>query len=65
MQPEENELPDVEGMTHRMVEVGEVQIHVAEAGSGPPVLLLHGWPQHWYAWRRVAPRRWVLARSRY
>ena len=56
MQPEENELPDVEGMTHRMVEVGEVQIHVAEAGSGPPVLLLHGWPQHWYAWRRVAPR---------
>ena len=55
MTPDHVDLPDVEGMTHRMVEVGGVQMHVAEAGSGPPVLLLHGWPQHWYAWRRVAP----------
>jgi pimeloyl-ACP methyl ester carboxylesterase len=30
-------------------------MHVAEAGQGPPVLLLHGWPQHWYAWRGVIP----------
>jgi pimeloyl-ACP methyl ester carboxylesterase len=43
-------------MTHRMVDVGGVRMHVAEAGSGPPILLVHGWPQHWYAWRRVAPR---------
>ncbi len=42
-------------MTHRTVDVGGVAIHVAEAGSGPPVVLLHGWPQHWYAWRKVAP----------
>jgi pimeloyl-ACP methyl ester carboxylesterase len=30
-------------------------MHVAEVGSGPPVLMLHGWPQHWYAWRHLMP----------
>jgi pimeloyl-ACP methyl ester carboxylesterase len=49
-------MPEVEGMRHRMVDAGGVRIHVAEAGSGAPVVLLHGWPQHWYAWRRVAPQ---------
>jgi pimeloyl-ACP methyl ester carboxylesterase len=29
------------------------RLHVAEAGAGPPLVLLHGWPQHWWAWRRV------------
>ena len=28
---------------------GDLNFHVAEAGEGEPVLLLHGWPQHWYA----------------
>jgi pimeloyl-ACP methyl ester carboxylesterase len=28
---------------------------VAEAGEGPPLVLLHGWPQHWYEWRDVIP----------
>jgi len=28
---------------------------VALAGDGPPVVLLHGWPQHWYLWREVIP----------
>jgi pimeloyl-ACP methyl ester carboxylesterase len=55
MKPDQTEMPHVSGMTHRMVDVGGVDMHVAEAGSGSPVLLLHGWPQHWYAWRRVAP----------
>jgi pimeloyl-ACP methyl ester carboxylesterase len=32
-----------------------VRLHVAEAGSGDPVVLLHGFPQHWYAWRHVIP----------
>jgi pimeloyl-ACP methyl ester carboxylesterase len=49
-------MPEVEGMRHRAVDAGGVRIHVAEAGSGAPVVLLHGWPQHWYAWRRVAPQ---------
>jgi pimeloyl-ACP methyl ester carboxylesterase len=30
-------------------------MHVAEAGSGPPLLLLHGFPQHWWEWRKVIP----------
>jgi pimeloyl-ACP methyl ester carboxylesterase len=55
MTAEQIALPHVEGMTHRMVDVGGVAIHIAEAGSGPPILLLHGWPQHWFAWRKVAP----------
>lgn len=38
-----------------------MRLHVAEAGTGPPVVLLHGWPQHWWAWRKVLPE---LARER-
>jgi pimeloyl-ACP methyl ester carboxylesterase len=56
MSSAETEMPHVEGMTHRSVDVGGLRLHVAEAGTGSPVLLLHGWPQHWYAWRSVAPQ---------
>lgn len=41
----------VEGVTHRTVEVGGLAMHIAEAGSGPLVLLLHGFPESWYSWR--------------
>lgn len=34
-----------------MVDVGEVRLHVVTQGSGPPVLLLHGFPEFWYSWR--------------
>ncbi|GHG25338.1 MULTISPECIES: alpha/beta fold hydrolase [Amycolatopsis] len=51
----EDPFPAVDGVTHRFVQAGAVRLHVAEAGSGPPVLLLHSFPQHWYAWRRVIP----------
>lgn len=47
------DLPELDGVTHRQVRVGGVSLHVAEAGSGPPLLLQHGWPQHWWAWHRV------------
>jgi pimeloyl-ACP methyl ester carboxylesterase len=30
-------------------------VHYADAGNGPPLLLLHGWPQHFWCWRRVVP----------
>ena len=48
-------MPHVEGVEHRFVEANGVRVHVAQAGAGNgmPVLLLHGWPQHWYMWRRV------------
>ncbi len=48
-------IPDVEGARHRSVRVRGINVHVAEVGAGEPVLALHGFPQHWYAWRRVAP----------
>lgn len=35
---------------HRF-ELGELSFNVAEAGSGPPVLLLHGFPDRWQLWR--------------
>jgi pimeloyl-ACP methyl ester carboxylesterase len=38
---------------HHEVEAGDVRIHYVTAGSGPPLVLLHGWPQTWYAWRHV------------
>ena len=50
-------MPQVSGVDHRWVRVNDVKFHVAEAGpeDAPPVFLLHGWPQHWYAWRLVIP----------
>jgi pimeloyl-ACP methyl ester carboxylesterase len=48
-------MPHAEGVEHRFVEANGIRMHVAESGSpdAPAVLLLHGWPQHWYMWRRV------------
>ncbi|MFF4015476.1 alpha/beta fold hydrolase [Streptomyces sp. NPDC001843] len=41
---------------HRWLEVRGARLHVAEyaRGSGEPLLMLHGFPQHWYAWHKVA-----------
>eukprot|EP00252_Welwitschia_mirabilis_P014862 TRINITY_DN32913_c0_g1_i1.p1 TRINITY_DN32913_c0_g1~~TRINITY_DN32913_c0_g1_i1.p1 ORF type:complete len:316 (-),score=62.35 TRINITY_DN32913_c0_g1_i1:294-1241(-) len=36
---------------HRQVNVGKLNLHVAEVGSGPAVLFLHGFPEIWYTWR--------------
>jgi pimeloyl-ACP methyl ester carboxylesterase len=49
-------IPALDGVTHRDVDVGGVRIHVAEAGQGPPLLLQHGWPQNWWAWRELIAR---------
>src|SRR3954464_9761059 len=46
-------MPHVDGMTHHFTSANGVHVHYAEAGSGPPLVLLHGWPQHWWAWRKV------------
>jgi pimeloyl-ACP methyl ester carboxylesterase len=48
-------IPHVAGVEHEFVSAGGLRSHVALAGDGPPVLLLHGWPQHWYLWRDVIP----------
>jgi hypothetical protein len=36
---------------HRFVEANGIRMHIAEAGSGPLVLLLHGFPEFWFSWR--------------
>jgi pimeloyl-ACP methyl ester carboxylesterase len=38
--------------THRMVRANGIAMHVAELGTGPLVLLLHGFPQFWWAWHQ-------------
>ena len=41
--------------TSRYVDTGDVRLHVVVGGDGPPLLLVHGWPETWYAWRNVMP----------
>jgi pimeloyl-ACP methyl ester carboxylesterase len=36
---------------HRQVQTNGISMHVAEAGSGFPVVFCHGWPELWYSWR--------------
>ncbi|HEU0023748.1 MAG TPA: alpha/beta hydrolase [Thermoleophilaceae bacterium] len=48
-------MPHVDGVRHRDVRAAGIRFHVAEAGAGDPVVLLHGWPQHWFCWRRLVP----------
>jgi pimeloyl-ACP methyl ester carboxylesterase len=38
-------------VTHRSVQTNGVRMHIAEAGSGPLVVLCHGFPESWYSWR--------------
>ena len=48
-------VPSLDGVTHRFVELPGLRMHVAEAGAGEPLVLLHGFPQHWWGWRAVIP----------
>jgi pimeloyl-ACP methyl ester carboxylesterase len=54
---------ELAGVTHRHIEARGMRFHVAEAGpdGAPPVVLTHGWPQHWWLWRHVIPQ---LAKDR-
>jgi pimeloyl-ACP methyl ester carboxylesterase len=49
------DIPHVAGVEHEFVDAGGLRTHVALAGGGPAVVMLHGWPQHWYLWRDVIP----------
>jgi pimeloyl-ACP methyl ester carboxylesterase len=40
---------------HHTVNVNGIGMHVADAGKGPPVVLLHGYPETWFAWRHQWP----------
>jgi pimeloyl-ACP methyl ester carboxylesterase len=41
--------------TSHYVDAGEVRLHAVVGGEGPPLLLVHGWPQTWFYWRLVMP----------
>jgi len=49
-----------DAFTSRYVDTGELRLHAVIGGSGPPLLLVHGWPQTWYQYRLVMP---ALARD--
>ncbi|MGW4385525.1 alpha/beta fold hydrolase [Streptomyces sp. NPDC004685] len=50
-------LHDLPGFTHRWVDAEGIRLHAVEGGqpTGPAVVLLAGFPQTWWAWRKVAP----------
>ena len=50
----DNTFPVIEdtSVTHRYIDIGDMKIHIAEAGEGEPLIMLHGWPQHWYMWKK-------------
>jgi pimeloyl-ACP methyl ester carboxylesterase len=39
----------------RLVKANGININVAEIGDGPPILLLHGWPEFWFTWAKIMP----------
>ena len=42
---------EIQGLKEYEIDVRGVNIHVAEAGEGPMVLFIHGFPESWYSWR--------------
>src|SRR5213075_3351684 len=42
-------------LVHKTAEIGSVSLHYVEEGSGPLVVLLHGFPEFWYSWRKQIP----------
>ncbi|RDG35517.1 alpha/beta fold hydrolase [Streptomyces corynorhini] len=47
--------PTADAARHRSVPVSGGRIHLVEQGTGPLVLLVHGFPESWYSWRRQLP----------
>lgn len=50
------------GLHHRFAQVNGIKMHFVEQGSGPLVLLVHGFPESWYSWRHQIP---VIAAAGY
>ena len=48
-------LPEASGFDHLVVETPGLHTHLAAIGEGEPVVLLHGFPQHWWQWHAMAP----------
>ena len=42
-------------LQHRFVTTNGIKLHYVEQGSGPLVVMCHGWPESWYSWRHQIP----------
>ena len=42
-------------LKHGVANTNGIKMHYVEAGSGPLVVLCHGWPESWYSWRHQLP----------
>ena len=45
----------VDAMSHRFVDINGLRMHLVEQGTGPLILLCHGFPELWYSWRYQLP----------
>ncbi|MDQ1629982.1 MAG: hypothetical protein QOI54_3726 [Actinomycetota bacterium] len=44
------------GFEHVVAPSGAGTVHAVVGGTGPPLVLLHGWPQTWWTWHKVMPQ---------
>ena len=42
-------------LTHRFATTNGIRMHFVEVGTGPPVVMCHGFPECWYSWRHQLP----------
>ena len=47
-------------MIDRYAEIGDLRLHYVEEGEGPLVVMLHGFPEFWFSWRKQIPALAVL-----
>ena len=58
----DHEYESMRKLKHRTIKTNGINMHIAEAGEGPLVILCHGFPESWYSWRHQLP---VLAEAGY
>lgn len=46
----------LEGFQSRKIRAGDITLHAVIGGSGPPLVLIHGFPQTWWEWRKTITR---------
>jgi pimeloyl-ACP methyl ester carboxylesterase len=46
---------NIDGFSQQLISVNGIKINAVTGGEGPPILLLHGWPETWWEWHHVMP----------